>query len=728
MSIKTLRTLGLFSVLMAHSVLTLAAPEDSPGDPSDAQTKATNDSHPPALERMVVHALPLDRAAMESAQPIDVLAGEALDDRRGMTLGETLASQPGVASSYYGPGAGRPIIRGLGGSRVRLLNDGLALGDASSASDDHAVAIDPLLIEQIEILRGPATLLFGSGASGGVVNLMDYRIPEQLPTAPLEGAFELRGNSVSDETSGALRLDGGQGAWAWHLDGSWRSAKDYRIPHTPDAEEANEDGHDEHDSNRLANSFVDSQSGTVGVSFIGDRGLIGAAVRRYESDYGIPAPHFHEAADDHNDHGDESHEAHGEEESFAVVDLRKTQVDVKARFDQPATGIERFTLRFGHTDYHHEEQEADEGVETQEDGTVFDIKTNQARLEMETTPMGPWVSAIGFQYDDEDFNAIGAEAYVVPNQTRSVAVFTLNEATWNDLTVSIGGRLERTQVRARFDHDLDDDHGHDELDDGFEFGSDRRRFTVASASLGAIWALSERWQATANLALSQRAPSAGELFANGPHLATFSYERGNDALVKESSQGWDVGFHHHSDAFDFKINAFYKTIDRFIYWQEEDRSLESLPLRVAVQADATLYGAEAVAAWQWHDTPWGDFDVAIGHDWVRGKLTDGTNLPRISPQRIHLQTDWHRGPWRASLERKQVLAQNQTAINETPTDGYALWNARLTYAFDASGMSMTAFVEGKNLSNELARVHTSYLKAYAPLPGRAVIAGVRGEF
>lgn len=745
---------------MSRQLLTVAIATALMGSaPAWAQTTSDEGSdtrHPEELERIVVQALPLERSAMESAQPIDVLAGETLDDRRGMTLGETLASQAGVQSSYYGPGSGRPIIRGLGGTRVKILEDSLSTADASSSSDDHATTVDPLLIDQIEILRGPATLLFGSGASGGVVNLIDNRIPEQVPDVPLTGAFEVRGNTVADETSGVLRLDGGQGQWAWHLDGSWRDSNDYKIPGVAERElHDDDDHHEDHDHHEedhakgmLENSFVESQSGTFGLSFIGDRGFVGASIRHYTTDYGIPAPHMHGEEDHDHDHDhdeDHDHEGHSEEEYFAAIDMKQTSIDAKAGLMNPLPGFDRLTLRLGHNDYHHEEVEmaasehADHAHDDDHDheehmhGTVFDIKTTQARLELETTERNGWVGALGLQYEDEKFNSIGAEAYVAPNTTESLALFALQEKAFGDVTFSIGARLERYEVHADLahgdeHHDHDHDHDHDEHHDDFEFGQDHRDFTAFSASTGAIWRMNTLWQSTVNFSYAERAPSASELFANGPHLATFAFERGDDALNKETSYAWDFGIHRHSANFDFKANVFYKDIDDFIYWAETDSMLDGFPLRLATQADAKLYGSELIANWQIHETRWGDFDLHASHDWVRGQLKSGENLPRISPQRFQLGLDWHEGPWRAALEWQHVMDQENTADLEPKTPGYDMIHARVAYAFDLGRSQLEAFVEGKNLTNEEARVHTSYLRDYAPLPGRNFIAGLRGRF
>lgn len=757
---------------MRHSILALSISAALGSLPAAALAQNDSSSDPVDLERITIRALPIDRNELDSAEPIEVLTGQALDDRRGMTLGETLANEPGVHSSFYGQGSGRPIIRGLGGPRVRILEDGLSTGDASAPSDDHAVTVDPFLADQIEILRGPATLLYGSDASGGVVNVIDNRIPEQVPDAPLTGRFEARGDTVANERSGALRLTGGGGSFAWNLDGSWRDADDYDIPGPAEREfgydhdDGHDDGHDEHHdeddhdgegSGTLDNSFVESQSATIGGSWIGSRGFLGASVRRYESEYGIPAPHSHgdhEHDDDDHDHDDHvehdedyAHDEHGEEEGMAFIDMEQTSWDMKGQLDDPLPGFTRARMRFGYNDYRHREIELEEeghddhdhDEEHDHEPTQFDVETYQARVELRTEPLAGWEGALGVQYDREDFVAAGEEAFVPPNETDSMALFLLQEQRFGSVNLSFGARIEQTEVTADLhghedsDHDHGhDDHseheGHDDHDADFDFDRDRRKFTNWSASLGAVWQMSDLWQSSISLARSQRAPSATELFSNGPHLATFSFEVGNPDLDRETTLSWDLGLHRHSEFFDFDLDLFYKQVDDFIYLGETGQEVDGFALRVATQEDAELYGLETQATWKFHETALGDFDLRVAYDMVRGELDGGGNLPRISPQRLTSGLDWYRGPWRAGLDWQRVFRQDEVAEFETETPGYNLINARLAYAFNLGTVPMEAYVSGQNLGDNEARVHTSFLRDFSPLPGRNFRFGLRGEF
>lgn len=733
---------------MRHSLLFLAITSAIPL--AHAQTDETpgNDQHYSDVEEIIVRALPFQRSRLETAQPVDMLVGETLDDRRGMTLGETLQQQPGVHSTAYGAGAARPVIRGMGGHRVLVLEDGLKTGDTSAQSDDHGVSVDPLLVDQIEILRGPATLLYGSRAAGGVVNLIDGRIPRERATDPISGRFEVRGNSVADERSGVLRLDGGSGELAWHLDGSWRDADDYRIPGAARTEE--EHGHEDHAeeedheemTGRLFNSFVESRSGTGGLSWVTDRGHLGTSVREYRSEYGIPAPHAHfEEEHGHEEEpGHEEEAGHEEEEEYAWVDMQQRTWDVSGGLDDPMRGITSAGLRLRHTDYTHEEIEleghddlAHEG-EAEADGsnhggTVFDVQNWLARLELETVPvLGGWQGALGLQLEDQSYAAVGEEAFVPDNETRSWGLFALQERDFGDLTLSVGARVERSRTRLG---DHADEHAHEEEELGHEdehpdIGS--RHFTTWSASFGAIRDISEQWQVALNIQHSQRAPSETELFADGPHLATFTFEEGNSGLDKERTNALDLKFHRHSERFDFEANLFYNRISDFIYLAETDEAIGGFPVREATQEDAIFHGFELQGVWQLFTTDIGHFDIRATYDQVRGRLEQGGDLPRIPAERIGGALDWHHGSWRSSLDIQRVMRQDHTATFEDETPGYNMVNASLAYELTPGNADLEVFVQGRNLGDQEARTATSFLKDFAPLPGRSVAIGLRGRF
>ncbi|MGM0634042.1 MAG: TonB-dependent receptor, partial [Pseudomonadota bacterium] len=647
-----------------------------------------------------------------------------------------------------------PVIRGLGGHRVLILEDGLSTGDTSAQSDDHGVSVDPLLVDQIEILRGPATLLYGSRAVGGVVNLIDGRIPREQAAEPLSGRFEVRGDSVADERSGVLRLDGGSGELAWHLDGSWRDADDYRIPGAARVED--EHGHEEHTgeepghaeeehpdevTGRLFNSFVETRSGTAGLSWVTDRGHLGTSIREYRSDYGIPAPHAHfEEEHGHEEEpGHDEETAHEEEEEYAWIDMEQRTWDVSGALDDPMRGITSADLRLRHTDYTHQEIEmeghedhADEeepGAEAHDHGgTVFDVRNWLARLELETVPvLGGWEGALGLQLREQDYSATGEEAFVPDNESRSWGVFALQERNFGDLTLNAGVRVERTRVRLGAqgeEHGHEDEHGHEE--EHSDIAS--RRFTTWSASAGAIRQLNEQWQVALNGQHSQRAPSETELFADGPHLATFTFEEGNPALDKERTNALDLKFHRHSDRFDFEANLFYNRIRDFIYLAETDEEIGGFRVREAIQEDAIFHGFELQGVWQVFTSDMGHFDIRINYDQVRGRLEQGGNLPRISPERIGGMLDWHHGSWRASLDVQRMMRQDHTARFEEETAGYNMVNARFAYQLTPGTADLEVFVQGRNLGDQEARTATSFLKDFAPLPGRSLAIGIRGRF
>ncbi|MGK7296607.1 MAG: TonB-dependent receptor plug domain-containing protein, partial [Candidatus Wenzhouxiangella sp. M2_3B_020] len=401
------------------------------------------------LDRIEVRVLPQGGTAMDATQPVEVLAGESLDDKKESTLGETLQSEVGIHSTFFGPGAGRPIIRGLGGNRVRITEDGLDSSDASALSPDHAVSVEPLLVDRIEILRGPANLLYGSTASGGVVNVVDNRIPEQRQD--FSGAVELRGNTVADQRAGVFRLDGGVGAVQFHVDGFKRDAEDYEVPgfalSASERAELDADERAELERGVVENSFQETEGGTVGLSLAGDWGYAGVAFKRYETLYGIPGGHEHGGEEDHGDeHGDfhaivlgeedhDEHEEHGEEN--VSIDLEQDRWEFKSALFQPLAAIDEINFKVVTNDYRHVELEGDEV------GTTFDIEGTELRSEIKLVPFGRSSGVGGVQYEDSDLEAIGAEAFIPPTSTESLGVFYIHELDLDPLKFSAGVRLQR---------------------------------------------------------------------------------------------------------------------------------------------------------------------------------------------------------------------------------------------------------------------------------------------
>ncbi|HRQ64765.1 MAG TPA: TonB-dependent receptor [Xanthomonadaceae bacterium] len=656
------------------------------------------------LDRMLVTTSPLRPAADDIVQPVSVLSGQRLDDRKSATLGETLEQESGVQSSYFGPGVGRPIIRGLEGPRVQVLASGLGSLDVSSVSVDHAVSIEPFLADRIEVLKGPATLLYGSSAIGGVVNVVDGRMPE-APIEGFNGRAEVRGNSVSDERTGVFRVDGGKGSVAFHADAFYRDTNDYRIP------DRHDDGDDDDLADRLEGSAQRNRGGALGFTWFGDSAYAGMAVSTYRSRYGIPG-HGHHDDDDH-DFGkrlarpkDEDEDDHDEEE--VVVDLRQNRFDAKAGLIEPFSGFESLDFRLAYNDYRHFEIEIeDDGDEEIE--TEFYNKAWEGRAELVHAPYGGWRGALGLQYGRRDFEAIGEEAFVPASVTREIGFFVIEEKDFDPIKLEFGARLDEQRIR------LDDDSG-------------RARHSLFSVSAGAIWKLAEAWHLSLGLDRAQRAPTAEELFSDGPHIATQSFEVGDANLQRESANQVEFGVHFHSDRLDARFNTYYNRFNDFIFLADTDEIEDGLPLRQWTQADARFVGFEAEADITLADHDSGLWRLRLLADSVRGSLRDGNDLPRIARPRIGAALNWRRDGWRASLGAIRYDKQDRVAEFEEATGGYTLVNANLAYRFDSNGSAWEVFLDGRNLTDREARVHTSFLKEQAPLPGRGIGFGVRAWF
>jgi iron complex outermembrane receptor protein len=641
------------------------------------------------LEPITVTADPLAGPGEELLQPAEVIAGSELDDRRAATLGETVAGLVGVQSSYFGPGVGRPIVRGLEGPRVQVLGDGVSTLDVSTTSVDHALSIDPFLADQIEVLKGPATLLYGSGAIGGVVNVREGRIPDR-PVEGIEGRVELRADSVNDGRAAAGRVDAGNGTLALHADWSHRSGDPYEGP----------------DGVEIENTQSDSDSRAVGFSITGDRGHVGIALSAYDSAYGIPPE---EDEDDDEAAGSADKGGVGDRgakggEGRIELDMEQRRVDFDARLLEPLAGWERVEARIGRNDYEHAEIKLDEGGEI---GTQFFNDAIEGRIEAVHAPIGAWRGAVGIQGSRRDFEALGDEAFVPPSVTRDFGLFVVERARFEPFAVELGARLDRQSV---------------EPDAGGKV--EHNPFSVSAAGR---WDFSEHWHASLNLDRAQRAPQAEELFSDGPHEATGSFEIGDPDLGEETANQAEIGLHWHADSIEARVSVYHNRFDDFIFLAETGEEEDELPVRVWTQADARFTGIEAELKARLADTAWGRWDGRLFADSVRGRLDDGGDLPRIAPGRFGAALGWSFEGWRAGIDVVRTAEQDRTADFENATDGYTLVDARLAWR-PGTGGDWELFVEGRNLTDEAARVHTSLIKDRAPLPGRNVLAGIRAWF
>lgn len=716
------------SLALAVALLpTLALAADDP---------AERDHHLTELSAVKVTASPLQGDAESLARPVDVLAGERLDEQKAGTLGDTVAKLPGVQSTFFGPGVGRPIIRGQEGPRVAVLSNGMGNMDASTVSADHATSIEPFLADQIEVLKGPATLLFGSGAIGGAVNVVDGRIARDLPDRPLSGRAEVRGNSVNDERSGMFRLDGVNGNWVLHVDGLVRNGDDYRIPGyavIDGLEDHSGHDHEEGDTDEprrgtLDNSSIRTRAGGVGATWLGEGGYFGASASTYRTNYGIPnGAHVH-ADDDHDhdhDHGDEEEEG---DEHDVRIDMVQNRFEAKGGIYNPVSFLKNINLRTAYTDYEHVELEA--GTPS----TRFTNRGVEARLEAVQQQIGGWDGAFGLQFGNSDFGAKGEEAFVPDTGTRNVGLFVLQEKQFGPFKLELGGRHDQVKLDPTGDYRA-------------------RTFDATNLSAAGIWKLNDAVDLRFGVDGSERAPTNEELYAAGAHIATRSLEIGDANLKTERGQRVELGIHTHSDRLDFSASIYQTKFKDFIYLADTG-VVESLPVRLWTQQDATFKGAEAEALVHLFEGNSGDWDLRVFGDYVKAEL-DGSGsrsvdiavphgdhdhnytvdlansgyLPRISPARVGADLRWSRDGWRASVGAVRYSSQKDTAQNEAESAGYTLVDAHFAYRWDRSDSnSYEVFLDGNNLTNREARAHTSLLRDYSPLPGRGVAFGIRAYF
>lgn len=671
-----------------------------------AQTDSTRlKTDPDSVPTVVVSASTLGVLEDDMITPVTSLSGGALVRARESTIGETLANQPGITSSHFGAGASRPVIRGMDGPRVKILSDGAEVQDASTISPDHAVGFEPVLAERIEVLRGPSALAYGGGAVGGVVNILDRKIPTQMPSKPIEGSMEVRANSAAREKTGAFEVTGGAGNIAVHAEGVKRDAGDYRV------------GKDWSEGRRVNGSYKETESGTVGLSWVGERGYIGAAYTKERTEYGIPG-HNHEFASchPHGDHlhcGGHGHEEEGEGhdhdhehehgEEVPVVKLDSDRWDVRGEYRNPMAGITKARLRASFTDYRHDELE--EGVVS----TSFLNKGHDVRVEMEHAPVGGVRGVFGLQTTRRDFNTVGEEAYVPPTLTKKHAAFLTEEYKLDNWRFEAGLRHEWQDIK---------------VDSATAKDTDARGTSVA---FGAVWKFQPQYSLRAGISRSHRLPTAEELYADGVHLATATYEIGNQNLSKETSNNIDVTLRKFEGDTTFSLSAFHNKVDNYIYAHTLDEH-EGFQLVEYAQRDAVFTGLEGEVRHKFSNIVEG----TLFGDMVRARFDNNSegsrNIPRIPAHRIgaRVNADWQ--SWHGMVEVVRVGKQDRVGDFEERTGGYNMVNLGGHYTTRIGGVPAQLYARINNLTDQLAFSHTSFIKEAAPLPGRNITAGLRFIF
>ena len=693
------------------------------------------------IEQVDVVGLPIHASVIESSMPIAVLSGESLRNQQASTLGDTLEGQPGVNTSFHGNVASTPVIRGLSGPRVLITQNGLDVGDQSRIGPDHAVGSEVSTAQQVEILRGPATLFYGSGAIGGVVNVVDNRVPRDSET---HGEVMASYDSVDSQKFTSFNATTGTQNWGFYADGFWRDADDYEVPVAPDEDEQG-------DERIVANSDEESSGFTLGTSYLLDNGFVGFAVERFDRTYGIPG-HSHE--------GEEEEE--GEERVYADLEQDRYQFQSELTFD--SSWLRAINARAAYTDYMHVE------IEEGAIGTLFSNETTEVRLDFLHQEWDHWKGGINIHYKRSEAFAEGEEAFTPPSTSETFALAFIEEKHIGDVLLQFGARIE--QVNIKSDSALLPElelHGHDEeLEEEEEehvdgealvFAVDHE-FTPVSFSFGAVWDFSPGYNLGVSLSHAERAPAASELLSFGPHIGTRSYEVGalfqlheeddethfelaDTDPVLEKSNNIDLTFRKHEGDVGIILNAFFNKIDDYYYQQDtgyfaesshshedeeeevgEDEHTDELPIYLFTYADAEFYGFEAQLIWQ-QNSHW---KTTFFSDFVHAELTDGSYLPRTPPLRFGTDIDFTYGPISANLNWTHYGDQDKVAALETATDGYNMVDLLVNYELPTSAADLSLFFKVENLTDTEARVHTSFIKDVAPRPGRNMSVGIRGIF
>ena len=626
------------------------------------------------LDTIRIKAHPLEQTSKDFA-----VADTVVDQKRlaqgAVTIGEALSGETGISSNQFGAGSSRPVIRGQDGPRIKILQNSSENIDVSTLSPDHAVTVDPALAKQVEVIRGPSTLLFGAGTVGGLVNVTDSKLPTAMPEKGYEGNVGLRYNTGSDEKLATAGVTLGLGDQvALRVEGLKREANDYIAPDYV---------HEGEKERRVDNTFAKGQTVNVGLSWIYDRGFTGISYSNRQDQYGLPG-HSHEYEschlhglslhcgehdhdEDGHDHDDHDHDhAH---EAGPWIDLKSERYDVRTELDEPFAGFKKLRAQASYTDYQHDE------IEEDTISTRFKNKGYDGRLELVHNPLGAWEGVIGTQYGQQKLELTGEEAFLAPNTTKKWSVFALEHAQLNDVHVELAARVDQQKI---------------DIDDSSKKDFDGSAFSVSGA---ANWEFAPNYKLSLVTSHQERLPLAQELYADGGHFATNTYELGNDQLSKEKSNNVELGFHYDDNTFDYHVHVYHNWFDDYIYAQTLDRYKDFRLVQYA-QDKAKFYGAEAEAGYQISPI----YKLSVFGDYVRGKI-DNDNAPRVPAGRLgtKLNADFD-DHWSGSAEYYHVFQQDKIAAYETDSQSYNMLNLGVAYSGNYSNVSdYRVFLNANNL-------------------------------
>jgi iron complex outermembrane recepter protein len=666
-------------------------------------SRSAGDPHADHTQDIIITGFARNREDVLSGT--SVVSGAELARELRPTIGETLARQPGVSATSFGPNASRPVLRGFQGERVRVLTDGIGSLDASNTSVDHAVAINPLTADRIEVLRGPSALLFGSAAIGGVVNVIDSRIPRRVPDEGAHAAGILTYGSAADERSVNATLDVPiAGKWVFHADANYSRTDDLRIGGFVLSRELRAQAAASEDPairdlaalrGRLPNTAAETSDFALGAAYIDGDSNFGFSVNRYDSLYGVPVRFSLEP---------------GAEAEAPRIDVRQNRADARAEIDTGPGFVDSVRFRAGYSDYRHDELE-----ESGEIGTTFLTKGVEGRLEVVQSKRGGWGGGFGAQYFRRHLDVAGEEKFLPENRTSQFGLFALQNYEKGPFRAEAGGRYERQTVSAEADADL----GNPAL---------KRSFDALSGSIGANYEIAKGVRFGLNGSHSQRAPSAEELFAGGPHAGTQSFEIGDPDLGKEKSWGLEATFNAEGDGYSFSASAFKSWFDDYIFERRTGAVEDDLPVFQITQADARYWGIELEGSARLARTGGVTFVADAVADYVRATILGAGPAPRIPPFRLMGGLEAQSERVQGRIEVEWTSKQDRLAAFETPTRGFTLVNASVQFKPLKNNPNTSITLAANNIFDVDARRHASFLKDVAPLAGRDIRVTARLNF